>query len=135
MTRSESAASTFFRASESKQNIFGRDEGTMNGIETIEARFLCTFSQNQKMGTMEPYYGTHVTLRKTNVPSNVWEIDFGGRNHRVVASASLSMDVAKRLATPRGQTRPRSTLHWQNPGKMMRLQSETCWHNYINCFK
>ena len=35
----------------------------MNGIETIEVRFLCTFSQNQKMGTMEP----------SNVPSTMKE--------------------------------------------------------------
>ena len=89
----------------------------MNGMETIEARFLSTFSQ-QIMGTIKPY-DTHVVschhARNKRTIVRAWEIDVGFQNHPthrslsqspgrpdpgVVASTSLSMDVAKRLSTP-----------------------------------
>lgn len=91
--------------------IYGRDsDGTMNGMETIEARFLSTFSQ-QIMGTIKPY-DTHVVschhARNKRTIVRAWEIVVGDlilgswpRHHCqwMWQSVSLHLSVAEETRT------------------------------------
>jgi len=99
MTRSESAASTFFRASESKQNIWKRLGGDYERYGNYRSEIPVHF-QSTNHGQDETHVVSCHHARNKRTIVRAWEIVVGDLILGVVASTSLSMDVAKRLSTP-----------------------------------